>query len=25
MVTHDPHAASCAGRIVNLLDGQIVS
>ncbi|MBM4465697.1 MAG: ABC transporter ATP-binding protein [Chloroflexi bacterium] len=25
MVTHDPHAASVAGRIVNLLDGQIVA
>jgi len=25
MVTHDAHAASYAGRIVNLLDGQIVS
>jgi putative ABC transport system ATP-binding protein len=25
MVTHDAHAASCAGRIVNLLDGQIVA
>ena len=25
MVTHSPHDASYSGRIINLLDGQVVS